>query len=520
MTEWFHPKRPYLIAASLLGAGAVVPLGFAPFGLYLLVWPSLAWLFFCWHTATPRRAMAYGGLFGLGWFLVGVSWIYVAIHEFGHTPPLLAALFTLLFVGWLALYPLLMGGGGVYLRRWAGLEISSPLWLGGLLPLIWTFGEWVRGWLLSGFPWLNLGFSQIDSYLSGWAPILGVHGVNLLLSLCVGWSVWWWCYGRQRRWPSTVVIGSLLLLVIGGGAILSQISWSQPAAEALPVALVQGNTEQQTKWVAGAAQQRMDRYRTLTEQLDGESRIVVWPENAITVFHHQVRQGYIDPLAASLARNGTELILGIPVQSTGGRYYTTMVVARGDQPYYAKRHLVPFGEYLPLESLLRGVIELFNLPMSGFTVGPQGQGPLTIAGQQAAISICYEDLFAEELIGQLQRGATLVINGSNNGWYGDSLAPHQHLQIARMFSLVTARPTLRATTNGISAIIDHRGEVVAHSKQFDIDVVTGVVVPQRGLTPFSRWGNGLLLLVLFIGLTLILVGGRYRRVRHIPVDVA
>jgi len=275
-------------------------------------------------------------------------------------------------------------------------------------------------------------------------------------------------------------------------------------------ALVQGNSAQQTKWVAGAARERMEHYQQLTEQVAARNQIIVWPENAITVFRHRIDETYLQPLAEQLGQLGSELILGVPVLTPqSDDYFTTMLVAGSEQPPYAKHHLVPFGEFLPLESLLRGLIDFFNMPMSAFSAGAPDQGPLKIGGQSAAISICYEDLFASELIGQIGRGASIVINGSNNGWYGDSLAPHQHLEIARMFSITTSRPTLRATTSGISAIIDHRGEVVASSRQFEVDVVEGEVTPQQGMTPYSRWGDLPVVLIITMGLIFVTGWGRY-----------
>ncbi|MGM0593293.1 MAG: apolipoprotein N-acyltransferase [Pseudomonadota bacterium] len=487
-----------------LGAGAVVPLAFAPFHLYPLAVLALLPLFWLWRNGTPRQAAWHGLLFGLGMFGVGVSWVYVAIHVFGGAPMVVASLLTLLFVLVLALFPALCGLLARWgARRWGlGAVAQWLLWF----PLLWAALEWLRGWIFTGFPWLSLGYSQIDSPLHGYAPLLGVYALSLLCALSAGLLLLLWqTKARRLQWAG------LLVAVWAGGWGLGQLSWSEPASEPRRVTLIQGNVPQSTKWDPDAINLRLDRYAALTREHLDESDLVIWPENAITVFYHRLADGYFRSLALELERSGTDLILGVPLQDEDGeRYYTTMMSLGSSHGFYRKRHLVPFGEFLPFERLLRGLISFFDMPMSSFSAGPRHQPLLQVTGQPVAASVCYEDVFAAEMRDFLP-AATMLINGSNNAWYGDSLAPHQHLQISRMRALEFSRPLLRATTNGISAIIDARGQLVETSPQFQTAVIQGSVQPMQGATPYTRFGNYPLLailLLLLMGMALLSRRGR------------
>ncbi len=477
----------------LLG-GALSPLAFAPFHLFPLAFLALVPLFVIWQQDSPGQAFKTGFLFGFGQFLIGVSWVYVVIHDFGHSHFIVAALLTLIFVSVLATIPAIVG----YLIRRLLLqhELSRPLLLLIWMPAFWTLGEWVRGWLFTGFPWLSLGYSQIDSPLSGYAPILGVYGLSWLCAVSAGALLWWW----HDRNKALRVVMPLLLLVWGGGAILSMQTWTEPSGESLRVALIQGNVPQATKWDPDAIRQRLVRYANLSQPYMGKSDLIIWPENAVTVFYSRIKEAYFDGLEIDAKATGTDFILGVPLLDEDGyHYYTTMMSLGSHHAFYSKRHLVPFGEFLPFESLLRGLINFFDMPMSSFSPGAHDQPPLQAAGQKIAASVCYEDAFGDEVRDYLPE-ATLLANGSNNAWYGDSLAPHQHLQISRMRALEFGRPMLRATTNGISAIINPQGKIDIRSKQFVTDVISETVQPMQGETPYNRWGNWLI-----IGLTLVIV---------------
>lgn len=502
--------RPGQVALLALLAGAGLPLAFAPLDLWPLAFLSPALLFWLWRTASPRGAFVSGFLFGLGQFGIGVSWVYVAIHDVGGSPVWLATGLTALFIAFLALYPALAGALAVWLRSTLREPSGTDRdWTGLLLitPAVWVLVEWFRGGFLTGFTWLQLGYSQIDTPLAGLASWLGVYGVSWAVALGAAVLVWLVTAGSRRQ--RLAALG--LLLGIGLTAWLAgQREWSMPAGAPLRVSLVQGNVPQSTKWDPAAVQQRLDRYAGLTRQ-HWDSDLIVWPENALTLFYHNLATDFLEPLAAEARQHGTELVVGVPVKEPDSERYYTTLARLGDPPqFYKKRHLVPFGEFIPLERGLRGLIGFFDLPMSGFSPGPPDQPPLQAAGQLLAPTVCYEDAFGEEVIDFLPQ-ATLLVNGSNNAWYGDSFAPHQHLQISRLRAVETARPLLRVTTNGITALVDHRGRIMARSPQFETDVLSGEVQPRQGATLYVRTGNSLIMGALGLLLVTVWLAARRRR---------
>jgi apolipoprotein N-acyltransferase len=309
--------------------------------------------------------------------------------------------------------------------------------------------------------------------------------------------------GRRR---GRVLALPLLLLVLlwGGGALLERLVWTSPVGAPIRVTLIQGNLPQSTKWDPEQIRHRLQTYADLTRAQLGTSDLIIWPENAITVFYHHLADDYFTPLAREARASNTDIILGVPERDADGeRYYTTMMSLGSHHGFYRKRHLVPFGEFIPLAGVLRGLINFFDMPMSSFSRGGDAQPLLQAAGHSIAASVCYEDAFGEEMIDSLPE-ATLLVNGSNNAWYGDSLAPHQHLQISRMRALETGRPMLRATTNGISALIDEKGEIQTRSKQFERDVIRGEVQGRAGSTPFIEFGNWPVVLMLLFGLLVMI----------------
>ncbi len=480
-------------------AGALLPLAFAPLALFPLAVLSPALLFLLWLDVTPRRALWRGLLFGLGQFGVGVSWVYVAIHDFGHSGVPLAVLLSALFVGMLAVFPMLLG----YLSA-RFLRATDWLRLALLFPAAWTLIEWCRGWVLTGLPWLNLGYSQIDAPLRGFAPLVGVYGVTLAVALSAGLLALLVLTGGRARYAALAGLGVLWL----SGALLTQVNWTRASGPPLRVSLVQGNIPQDAKWSPEHVQHTLDLYADLTRQ-HWDSQLILWPEAAITAFYHEVAGDYLPGLAREAHTHGADIVLGIPVREPGTRRYFNSLLALSEQPgFYHKRHLVPFGDYLPLEDFLRGLIRFFDLPMSGFSAGPDGQPLLQAAGQKIASAICYEDIFGEELIAALPE-ATLLVNATNNAWYGNSFAPHQHLEMSRLRALETGRYMLRVTTNGVSAIIDQHGKIRGRSPQFETYVLTGEAVPHSGVTPYVRTGNlPVILLVLGILVYGVLVARR------------
>ncbi|MBI3574969.1 MAG: apolipoprotein N-acyltransferase [Gammaproteobacteria bacterium] len=460
---------------AALGAGALLPLAFAPFDLFPLAFLLPALLFLLWLDVTPTRAAWRGFLFGLGMFGVGVSWVYVSLHDFGHMPAPLAALATALLVAGLALYPALLG---FVQARWCNRQRPTHALL--VLPALWVLFEWIRSWFLTGFPWLNLGYSQSDTWLAGYAPWLGVYGVSLVVAIASG------LLARSLRAPEKFPRRYLpvLLAIFLGGWLAGKIEWTEPAGAPLPVALVQGNVPLELKWQPAYRDTILERYRALSEQA-GDARLIVWPEAAIPARLDEIDPDYL----ADLRQRNADFLIGVIERDNVTRSYYNSVMALGrDAGIYRKQHLVPFGEFLPFPALFRRLLDSLHIPMSDFSTGAADQPPLTAAGQKIGVSVCYEDAFGEEIIRALP-AATLLVNVSEDAWFGDSLAPHQRIQIARLRALESGRPMLRAANTGPSVVIRHDGEVIARAPQFEEYVLRAAVEPRQGATPYSRWGN-------------------------------
>jgi apolipoprotein N-acyltransferase len=471
-------------------------LGFAPFNLFPLAILAPALLFVLWREATPRRAAWRGFLFGLGMFGAGISWVYVSMHNFGNMPAPMAAVAALLLAALLALYPALLGWSQA---RW----FDRQSWPHGVLvlPALWTLFEWVRGWFLTGFPWLNLGYSQIGTPLAGFAPWLGVYGVSLAGALSAGLLV----QGLQQReqlWRRYVPLLALLWL---GGWLAGTIEWTRPVDGPVRVALVQGNVPLAIKWRPEYRERIVANYLALSEEALAAD-LIVWPEAAVPAYFDQMGS-----LRGSLERTAREydvdFLFGVVERDTDRRQYFNSVASIGYRPgLYRKQHLVPFGEFLPMKPWLSWLLDYLHIPMSDFSAGPPGQALLTAAGQKIGVSVCYEDAFGEEVIRSLPE-ATLLVNVSEDAWFGDSLASPQRLQMARLRALESGRPMLRAANTGPSAIIDHRGNVVMQSPQFQAQVLNGEVQPRQGITPYVQLGNWPVVL-LCLG---IVIAGRVRR---------
>ncbi len=480
---------------TALVSGALLTLAFAPFDLYPLAILCLAVLFGLWRGVTPARAGWRGLLFGLGMFGAGIHWVFISMNDFGGMSWALSAALTALLILVMALFPALAGYAAVRLGKWA-----DPAFL-LIFPAVWTLFEWIRGWFLTGFPWLNLGYSQIDAPLAGFAPLAGVYGISLAVALSAALALMLWNgVGRLRGYCF-----ALLTLLWLSGAALALVDWTRPAGEPLTVSLVQGNVPQDLKWHPGMRDVTLEIYARLT-RAHWSSDLIVWPETAIPMFEYRARP-FLDELAEEARASGTEMLVGIIYKDLGtDRYYNSLVTVAAATPgRYDKHHLVPFTEYLPFKSVFGDFVDFFNIPMSDFSAGDSRPAPLEIAGQRIGVSICYEDAFGEEIIRGLP-AATLLLNVSNDAWFGDSIAPHQHLQIARMRAAETGRYLARGTNTGVSAFIGPRGELLSQAPQFELTVLTGEVEPRSGSTPYVVIGNwlaiGLAVLMLATGLAI------------------
>jgi len=482
-------------------AGAMLPLAFAPYDLYPLAIVSLAILFLLWLDGSVRRAMWRGLLFGVGMFGVGVSWVFISMHEYGYVSFALSLFLTALFVVVLSLFIALAAGFAHRLRQC--LRLSPTAALIYCFPAVWVLLEWVRGWMFTGFPWLSLGYSQIDTPLGGYAPLLGVYGVSLAVALSaavIAAVIRSIHYGEK----SNYIVGLAPLWLIGLLATL--VPWVSPAGDPLRVTLVQGNIPQEMKWLPSMRAPTINLYAELTRE-NWDSDLVIWPETALPAFFHE-STSFLATLGEEARRHNTDILLGLVyLDSETREYYNTMMSIGSEIGFYHKRHLVPFTEYLPLKEWLATVINIIQVPMSDFSAGSHDQPPLSVAGQKVGISICFEDAFGEEVIMQLPQ-ATMLVNVSNDAWFADSSAPHQHLQIARMRARESGRPMLRATNTGISAIIDHHGKFQSRAPQFTEATLSSEVLPMQGATPYVYLGNIGILVLLLVQLLLPLMKRR------------
>ena len=469
-------QSPLAAIAAALVAGVLTVAAFAPLGVFPLSFLTLAGLLLIWRSAAaPQAAFWAGFAFGAGLFGAGASWVYVSLHDFGMMPAPLAAIGTIAYCAILALYP---AAAGWCLARLVRAPLGSVLMA---FPAAWTLFEWLRGWVFTGVPWLALGYSQVDSPLAGFAPVIGVYGVSFATALCAG-LLYLVATGPNRL---RLAGGFALVLALVIGQLLRQVEWTSPQGAPVRVALLQGNISQDLKFQANRYATTLALYKRMIEASEG--RLIVLPETAIPRFLDAVDPGYLEGIARTAAARGADVLIGVPIRDPDGRYFNS-VVSLGASPSqrYDKAHLVPFGEFVPYG--FHWIVKTVAIPMSDFSLGRQDPRPLSLAGQRVAPNICWEDAFGEEIIRQLPE-ATLLVNVSNVAWFGDSLAPAQHLQISRMRALETGRPMLRATNTGMTAIIDPRGRVVATLPQFTEGVLEGTVQGHSGATPYARVGN-------------------------------
>ncbi len=493
------------ILLALLAGGATVA-AFEPFGLYLLALPGLAALAALLRgVGSARSGFALGFAWGFGFFISGVSWLYVALNRFGGMPMPLAAAAIALFCAYLALYPGLAAALFARLRR--RRSRTGAVAAAALFAALWLLTEWLRGVALTGFPWLASGYSQTPpSPLAGFLPLLGVYGVGGLLAFLAGllaFADW----QRPRALLLPAVVAAVLL---GGGASLGGRTWTEPDGEPLRVALVQPAFDQSLKWDPAQFAMVLRANAELVRQAFADAstpQLVVLPETTLPALFDQLPEGYADALAGIARDAGGDLVLGVFLRDAGGHIYNAAIsLGRTAPQSYAKHHLVPFGEYSP--PLFDWFYRLVAIPMSDQTRGAADQPPMVFGERRIALNICYEDLFGAEIIRALPQ-AGMLLNLSNLAWYGDSFAQPQHLQIARVRALESGRPMLRSTNTGMTAVIQPDGEVTAVLAEFERGVLYASVQAFRGDTPYARWGDRAALALALI--VLVLFAGRWAR---------
>lgn len=468
-------------------------LGFSPWGAALFSLLALAFLFARWEECTAARSAWEGWCFGVGFFTSGLYWLYNSLHLHGQMPGVLALFAIFLLASLFALYFSLAG--------WLQARLAASGWRRGLLvvPSIWVLFEWIRGWALTGFPWLTLGYSQVDTPLAGWAPLFGIYGVSLAAGLSAA------AIARLRR-PTWSLIPALICVALlwGGGWVGQNRSWVEPVgSKPLKIGLVQGNFTIKEKWQPGAIHTIFKRYLNLSLQLD-DPDLLIWPEAALPVYLDTLPLEYVE----ILKNHPSTFVIGIhdrqqTVSRTQG-FNAAWVPGGG---LYRKIHLVPFGEFMPLRPLFGWLYNSLVVPMSDLSPGRDDQALVSARGVSLGITICFEEIFPED-VRKLLPQASLLINISEDGWFGDSLAPFQRLQMARVRALESGRFLLRAANPGNSSVINHQGNVIARGAPSEMGWVLAEVMPMRGVTPFVQWGNWPVLLLLVL---LLFSGSSYRQ---------
>jgi len=491
-------------------AGAFCVFGFAPFGIFPVPVIALAALFALWLRAdSPRAAARLGFMFGLGLFSTGISWIYIALHDYGDMAMYLAAPATLLFAAFLALFTALAG----YLQ--ARIPTSITLRMVLVMPVIWVLIEWLRGMIFTGFPWLTFGYAHSGSPLAGYAPLFGVYGVSLIAAICAGLiallvravspatfvrpenakdissSGIHKAYGLRTN---AVLIAIAVLILWVGGAILRLVTWTQPQGAPISVALVQGNIPQDLKFNDGSLVNTLETYRRLA--LKSRARLIVLPETAFPMLRSEVPPFLIELMRNHARQNGGDMLIGSFIRNNGNYYNSVFSTGSADEQHYHKHHLVIFGEFIPLRPIFGWLInEVLSIPMGDLGRGDAVQAPLEVAGQHIAVDICYEDVFGEEIIRSMPQ-ATMLVNFTNDAWYGESHAAEQHNQISQFRAMETSRMMLRATNTGVTSIIDRDGRIIEQLPQHQEGVLEGMAQGYQGLTPYARWGNVAVMLLM------------------------
>lgn len=494
-----HAKGKLLIAAVL---GGVTVFAFAPFNAFWLPFLTLSALFYLCQDATPKFSFGLGFVFGLGMYCFGVSWVYVSLSTYGGMPLWMGSIAVIGFASLPALTIACAACASAIIVPFGGFARLS------VMPVFWVIGEWTKSWFLTGFPWLDLGYTQTSTWLFAFAPIGGVYLISAVIAFaCVC------CVSILAHQKRIVPIISLLF-IIAVSAWANTLQWSTAIGQPIKVGIAQGNVPIDRKWQPGYQNRVIAELRSLNQQINSEQAadLIVWPETALPLYLEQTDNTFW----RSIISPETALLTGIldsarhegsAVPSSLNRIYNAAVLQCGvqhdfQQQVYRKRHLVPFGEFLPLRFLFNWVLEYLQLPMSDFSAW-QGQQDLVCGDQiNLGLSICYEDAFAAEVSNHLGE-ASVLVNISEDAWFGDSFAPHQRLQMGQMRARELSKPMVRSANSGPSAFLNERGQILGQTEQFEVAILTQAVQPQTGDTVFKRFGNWVVMLCLLLVLLLL-----------------
>ena len=472
--------------------GVMLTLAFAPYDFSYLVLIALIFFYFSCATLPVWRAALMGYLFGLGLFGFGVWWVYVSIHEFGGADRLSSGLLVLLFVGLWALFPAITAAIAVKVLSVFGVFSRITVFA-----LLWVSVEYFRGYcLLNGFPWLQIAYSQLNTPLAGLVPVVGVYGVGFILAVSAAIVV------EMTRAKLSPLFGvALLSLIWIGGWGLKAVHWTHPIGHPITITLVQGNIDQRQKWLPNQKLDTLRRYQQLTEQ-HWNADVIIWPETSIPAFLSDVKEFFLDPLAQKARDEGADVVVSLPTDGEGKHYFNSVMTLGKTEAFYHKSHLLPFGEYLPLQPLSGWILDQLQIPLGNFSAGGDEQPLLQAGGYPFVTTICYEDAFGELVIRQLEQAAYLV-NVTNDAWFGNTSEPYQHMQMAQMRALETGRYMVRATNTGLTGFILPNGMISKQAPLFTTTTLTDTVIPMGGLTPYAHLGDKLVFVGLFTLVALI-----------------
>ncbi|WP_028469592.1 apolipoprotein N-acyltransferase [Neptunomonas japonica] len=472
-----------------LAAGVILPLAFAPYEFYFFAPLSLAILFFLWRLSTPRIAALRGGVFGIGAFSSGLYWLFETFHKFALVPAPTAFVALLLFILYLSLFPALCG---YLVNRFGPKNDFSRLLL--IYPSVWTLLEWARGEWPVDFPWLQIGYAAINTPVSSLAPIGGVFLVSWVTALVAGII----CYGVVANKNRFFISTSSAFLIYTALSLL-ETGWVKPAGKPIEIAIIQGNTPQNIKWNPEYRSIILENYQSITLKTikDHKYDVVIWPETAIPAYREELEDTFLKDIKDLMKVADAELLTGISDfnYANYADYNSAMVIS--DKPaIYHKRRLVPFGEYIPLRPILSPVLALFGYNKRDYQRG-NTVPVLKLANTFSGVSICYEILFGERIRESLPK-STWLVNITNDAWFGNTTAPYQHFQMARMRAKESGRMLVRAANTGLSGVIDSDGQVLQQSDLNEKVVITSKVYPMKGVTPWIKYGDKPVLVFLLV----------------------
>lgn len=498
LPEKMNPWVGCFLAAC---SGVLTVMAFEPFGLSNFVFITIPLFLYCLTKLTKAQSFWAGAAWGLGYFGFGASWIYVSISTYGNVGTIISVVITALFVMIMATYIAYLASSFRYFYSGRYKFLSLVLFF----PSLWITYDWLRAWLFTGFPWLYLGDSQVGSMLSVFIPVVGSAGVTWLICAMSGILIL--ILDGTVSKSQKLIIGLVSVIgLVGSWNALQDKSWVIPHDKEYSMVAVQPNLPQEIKWNPLFRKQILQNYWDLTKKHQDHD-IIVWSENALPLFKNDA-QKYLDKLEQDILGKDTSLVMGIPIRGDNKEtYYNSMMVLGDGEGIYHKRHLVPFGEFIPFQPWTGKLLDWFNLPLTDFTEGDDFQKPLTARGIRIAPAICYEIAYSST-IRDLAQMADMIITVSNDTWFGRSIGPFQHLQIAQVRALETGRPILRATNNGITAYIDFKGKIIEQLPQFHRAELAVKVRPTLGLTPYVQYGDRLRMAFMSFFLVIFLVVSR------------